>query len=56
VLCLVVNGQYDHCGLVSRPVLHEPRRFKFDSKGSSHTPTWEDRARYIWLVDEFLDY
>jgi pimeloyl-ACP methyl ester carboxylesterase len=58
VPALLVNGRYDTAqDWVVEPFFKELPRVKwvrFDSEGSSHTPMWEDRERYIQLLKEFL--
>jgi pimeloyl-ACP methyl ester carboxylesterase len=58
VPCLVVNGRYDTAADFTLTSffknLPRVKWVKFDSEHSSHTPMWEDRERYIKLLDEFL--
>jgi pimeloyl-ACP methyl ester carboxylesterase len=60
VPCLLINGRYDTCAdsTIMPFFKHLPRVkwVKFESEQSSHTPFWEDRERYIELLDEFLGY
>jgi pimeloyl-ACP methyl ester carboxylesterase len=57
VPALIVNGRYDTAqDWVVEPFKELPhvKWVRFDSEGSSHTPMWEDRERYIQLLKEFL--
>jgi pimeloyl-ACP methyl ester carboxylesterase len=60
VPCLMVNGRYDTCADSTLAPLFKslPRVkwVKFESEHSSHTPFWEDRKRYVEVLDEFLGY
>jgi pimeloyl-ACP methyl ester carboxylesterase len=56
---LIVNGRHDTAAdWTLAPLFKNIPRVKwvqFESEGSSHTPMWENRERYIKIVDEFLD-
>jgi pimeloyl-ACP methyl ester carboxylesterase len=58
VPALLVNGRYDTAqDWVVESFFKELPHVKwvrFDSEGSSHTPMWEDRERYMQLLKEFL--
>jgi pimeloyl-ACP methyl ester carboxylesterase len=57
VPCLVVNGRYDAAqDYVVAPLFHRIPRTKWVRfEESSHNPFWEERARYMALVGDFLD-
>jgi pimeloyl-ACP methyl ester carboxylesterase len=60
VPCLVVNGRHDTCAdFTLAPYFKNLPRVKwvkFESEQSSHVPMWEDRERYMSILDEFLGY
>jgi pimeloyl-ACP methyl ester carboxylesterase len=55
---LIINGRYDPAqDWVVVPFfkhLHRVKPVRFEE--SSHTPFWEERERYMQLVEGFLDY
>jgi proline-specific peptidase len=59
VPCLIINGKYDVAAdFTIMPYfknLPKVKWVKFESEHSSDTPMWEDRERYMKLLDEFLE-
>jgi pimeloyl-ACP methyl ester carboxylesterase len=55
---LIINGRYDPAQdwIVAPFFKHLPRVKWVRFEKSSHTPFWEERERYIQLVEGFLDY
>jgi pimeloyl-ACP methyl ester carboxylesterase len=55
---LIINGRYDPAqDFVVAPMFWKIPQSKWVRfEDSSHMPFWEERERYMQLVQEFLDY